>query len=802
MWSDLRSAWRLHRSQPAFTIFAILILAIGIGAGTTVFSVANVVLLKSLPYPESDRLMALFETRPRERMDANFVSAADFLDWRSQAQSFADMAAYEGTGFPFTGRGDAEQLNGAAVSARWFETLGVRPHLGGTFDANDEKPGSPFRVILSHGLWQRRFNGDPHIVGQTITLSARPYLVLGVLPAGFVPPVRNWEAFVSMRFNPAARESVADRAGHNLNVIGRLKPGVTPDQAHREIELLSKRLEAAYEVNRGHFARAMPLDEAQRGKLRPAMKILMAAVGVVLLIACFNVSNLLLARATARAREISIRVAMGADRFRVIRLLFVESLTLSLAAAAAGLLAAVWTVAAVGSTLPPQLGLSPDDIRIDPAVLLFALGLAVGCGILFGLAPALTAARGTIADVLRSGGWNQTPSRWAQRERAAIVVAEMALSVLLLVGAGLLVRSFLKLLDVDPGFRAGNVLTMNVALPYATYADDAKKLALQKQLLENVRGIPGVLAAGITSSLPVSGQNSRMGFAVEGVPADPKEPRRANWRLVTPGYMETMQIPLRRGRLFAESDVSGAPVAVLINETAARMFWPGRDPIGTRARLATMQDWGVVVGVVADVRHWGLEEPGRPEAYLSLWQAPFWFNNLVVRAHGDPTPLALEVRRRLRALDPNLPAASIQSMQDVIDHSTALRRFYMMLLTGLAAIAVILAAAGIYAQLAYAVSQRSRELGLRMALGAQRSDMVRLVVNQGIAMSLAGAAIGVAAAWGLGRLLRQLLFGVSPVDPLTMVAAPLLLLTIAALASLIPSWRASKADPAAVLRSL
>jgi predicted permease len=797
MLSDLRSAWRLHRGQLAFTLFAVLVLAIGIGAGTTVFSVAKVVLQKSLPYPDSGRLMAIFEARPRERMETNFVSIADFLDWRSETTSFAEIAAHEATTYSLIGRGDAEQLGGATVTARWFETLGVRPLLGGAFDAGDENPSSPRRIILTYGLWQRRFGGDRGIVGQAITLNGWPQIVAGVLPQNFVPPNRGWELFGPYRFDAQSREQ---RANHNLHVIARLKPGVSPAQARQELDVISKRLEASHAVNRGHYANAMPLDEAQREKLRPAMRILLAAVGLVMLIACFNVSNLLLARATARAREISIRVAIGADARRIARLLLTESLTLSLAAAAAGLLVAVWTIAYVRTVVPPELGLAAEDITIDAPVLLFALGLAFVSGLLFGFAPALTAARGSVNDALRSGGWYQTTSRWGQRQRAAIVVGEMALSVMMLVGAGLLMRSFLKLIAVDPGFRAEKVLTMSVPLPASTYRHDAKKLAFQRQLIENVNRIPGVVRSGITSFLPVSGQDSRMGFAVEGIDPDPREPRRANWRLVTPGYMETMQMQLRRGRFLADSDQQGTAAVMLVNETAVRRYWHGRDPVGTHARLATMKDWATVVGVVGDVKHWGLDEAARPEVYLSLWQAPFWQNNLVVRTQGDPIQLAAEVRRQLRSVDPDLPAAAIRSMQDVIDNSTALRRFYMMLLTALATIAVVLAAAGTYAQLAYAVSQRTRELGLRMALGAQRSDMVRLVARQGLQLALVGAAIGLAGSWALSRLLEQLLFGVKAIDPVAMLAAPAVLLVVAGLASVGPSWKASKADPVVALR--
>jgi predicted permease len=687
MLSDLRSAWRLHRGQPAFTIFAILILAIGIGASTTVFSVANVVLLKSLPYPDSDRVMALFESRPRERMDENYVSIADFLDWRSQNTVFSDVAAQMPATYNLTGRGDAEQVSGGAVTARWFETLGARPALGSVFDASDEKPGGARRVVLTHRLWQRRFGGDPAIIGQPVVFNGAPHVIAGVLPAGFVSPVRPWEMFTAIRFDAKSAEL---RANHDLRVIARLKPGVSVAQARQEMDVISKRLEAAYQVNRGHYASVVPFDQAQRGKLRPAMRILMAAVGLVLLIACFNVSNLLLARATARAREISIRLAVGADRKQIARLLLTESLTMSVIAAGAGLLAAGWTIEAVRALVPPEIGLAAEDIRVDTTVLFFAVALALLTGVVFGFAPAFQASRLSLNDILRSGGQQFTAPKGWQRQRAVIVAGEMALSVLLLVGAGLLVRSFLKLIEVDPGFRADRILTMSVSLPASTYWDDNKKQVFQKQLIENVSRIPGVVSAGITSMLPVSGQDNRIGFAVEGIESDPREPRRVHWRIITPGYMETMQIALRRGRFFAESDNKDAPVAMVINEAAAKRYWPGRDPIGTHARLATMQPWATVVGVIADVRHWGLDEPARPEVYFSLWQAPFWNNNLVVRTTGEPKLLIMEVRRQLWALDRDLPPAAIRSMQEVIDNSTALRRFYMMLLTALAAIAVIL----------------------------------------------------------------------------------------------------------------
>lgn len=797
MLSHLRSAWRTHSAQPSFAVVAALILAIGIGANTTVFSVANTVLLKSLPYPDPDRLVAIFESRPREQRDEGAVSIADFLDWREQNSTFSAMAAYDGTSYSLTGVSDPEQAAGAVVSGHFFDTLGVRPLLGRVFGPEAEQSGGDRLIVLSHGFWQRRFGGDRSVIGRVITLNGWPQTIIGVLPPEFVPPARMWELFGPLKFDAAQRNA---RAIHNLNVVARLKPGTSIGAARQEMDLISKRLESSFTVNRGHYANVLPFDEAQRGKLRPAMIVLVAAVGLVLFIACFNVANLFLARSVARAREMSIRLAIGASRRRIAGQLLVESLTLSMCGAAVAVLGTMWAVEYVRRIIPDQLGLAAADIQIDSFVLFFAVALSILSSLVSGLAPAFIAARGSVNEVLRSGGRQQTEPGWRQWQRAAIVAGQMALSVLLLVGAGLLVRSFVKLLEVDPGFRPERVLTMGISLPYSTYREDAKKIAFQKGLLEKIRLLPGVLGAGMTSFLPVTGQNSRMGLVVDGIEPDRGEPRRANYRMVSPGYFETMQIPLRQGRLFADSDQSGAPIAMVINESAAKKYWPGRDPVGTQARLVTMKSWAVVVGVVGDVKHWGLEKPVAPEAYLSLYQAPFWLNNLVVRTHGDPMDLAQEVRRQLWSLDKDLPPAAIRSMQEVIDQSTALRRFYVLLLTGLAGTAVLLAGVGIYAQLAYGVSQRMREIGLRMALGARRSDMVRLVAGEGMRISLAGAVVGLAAALGLVQLLEKLLFGVTPLDPITLAASLLILLAVAALACVIPSWRASKADPAVALR--
>lgn len=797
MRSDLRNAWRTHRAAPGFTLVAALIIALGIGANTTVFSVANHVLLKSLPYSQPEQLVALFEARPRETVSRHAVSPADFMDWRDQNTVFSSLSSYDNTTYNYTGRDDAQQYEGGVVSGRFFETLDVQPAAGRLIGTGDELRGSNRVIVLTHGFWQRHFGGDRSVVGQSINLNGWPHTIVGVTPESFVPPVRGWQLIGPLQFDA---ESRSQRADHFMSVIARLRPGVSPEAARSEMDGISKQLEAAHRVNKGHYASVMPLDEAMRGSLRPAMQVLLAAVGLVLLIACFNVANLLLARSIPRSREVSIRLALGATRGNILRQLLIESLTLSLLGAGVGVLAASWGTSYLATLIPDQLGLSPEDVRIDGLVLLFAVLLALVSGAIFGLAPALTAARGSVIDVIRSGGAQHTASAWRNRQRALIVAGETALSVMLLVGAGLLVRSFVKLLEVDPGFRAEKLLTLQMALPASKYREDTVKTAFQRQLLDKVRSLPGVTNAGITSALPVTGQGGRMGFEVEGIDPPPGEPRRANWRIATPGYFETMGIPTVRGRVFSERDLLETPVVMVINETAAKRYWGDRNPVGTRARLATMQMMAEVIGVVKDVRHWGLEEGSRPEAFLSCWQAPFWQNNLVVRTQGDPMQLAGAIRAEIRAIDRDIPSASIRSMEDIIDESTALRRFYMLLLTILAAIAMLLAGAGIYAQLAYSVSQRTKEIGLRMVLGAKRSDVIGMILREGMTLTISGAVVGLIAAMMLSQLLEKLLFGVEPLDWVALVAAPLALIAVAAIACLAPSWRASRAEPAVALR--
>lgn len=794
---DMRYAMRTMRKDWGFTLAAVLCLTLGIGANTAVFSSVNAYLLRSLPYPNPGRLVAIYESRPREGAERNWVSYADFLDWRDQNRTFSAVGAYEPMTFNYTGSAEPERITGAVVTANFFDVLGVRPWRGRNFLPQDETPGA-VGLVVTHGFWQRHFGPNDLAVGGTITIDGRQQPILGILPPGFVPPVRGWDIFSTIKFDAQSR---SNRGNHSLIAFARIEPGATLDQSRRDMDLISKRLEHENPaINKGHYANVVPLLDALRGDLRPAMLLLLAAAGLVLLIACFNVANLLLARSVTRSREIALRLALGGSRLLLVRQLLTESLMLSLSGAALGIAGAFAGMRYMRSILPVHPNIGPEDLKVDLPVLAFTATVALLAGVLFGLAPAFVATSGSLVDWLRSGGRQQSASAGHQRHRWGIVTGQTAFAVLLLIGAGLLLRSFWKLQAVDPGFRPEKLLTLQLALPGA-YREDARKIAFQHEFLERARALPGVSSAGFTSFLPFADQNSRMGLTVEGIAADPNEPRRANWRLITPGYIETMKIRLLAGRRLEESDKDGAPIVMLVNETAARRYWQGRDPVGSHARLATMKNWATVVGVVGDVKHWGLEEGSRPEAYLSAFQAPIGMMSLVVRTQSEPEALIGAVREQLRSIDKSIPAVATHTMEDLISTSTSARRFLTQLVTAFAALALLLAAGGTFAQLAYTVSQRSQEIGIRMALGASRMGVVGLMMRKSLAPVVCGGLIGVAATFGLARLLQKMLFGVEALDVLTLVTAPLLMIVIAAIACYLPSWRAAQTQPARALRS-
>jgi putative ABC transport system permease protein len=588
------------------------------------------------------------------------------------------------------------------------------------------------------------------------------------------------------------------RSAHGLLVIARRKPGVSLNQARENMDVISKRLEREYSDNQGHYANVVPLADALHDEFRPAALALLGAAALVLLIACFNVANLMLARAMARARETGTRLALGAARSRIARQFLVESLVFALAGALLGIAIAWGAVFLLRSVLPPNPSILPADVRVDRLNLAAAAGLACLTSLICGTMPAFRAAGASLGDLVRAGERQQTASAGQSWSRSAFVVSETALALVLLIGAGLLLRSFWKLQTVNPGFRPEKLLTLQLVLPPA-YGTDERTIAFQERMLVAARALPGVRSAGFTSFLPLTGQNMRRGLEIEGVNYQGREPRRGNVRVASPGYLEAMQIPVLRGRSCRNQDIQHAPAAALINQTAARLYWEGREPLGTRARLAGMGDWATVVGITGDVKHFGLEEGARPEMYLCSYQVPAMMN-MVVRTEREPEQLISAVRLKLREIDREIPPFELRSMEDVMAEAGSQRRFLTLLVAVFAALALALAASGIYAQLAYWVARRTPEIGIRIALGARPGQVMGLVLRQGLTLAGTGLAIGLAIALGLAGMIEKLLFGVAPLDTPTLVMAPLLLSIIAGLACMQPAWRASRADPATTLR--
>jgi putative ABC transport system permease protein len=797
---DLRYAIRSLRRTPGVTLAAVGILAAGIGANTTVFSVVSALLLRSLPYPQPERLIALYEQRPAENMSRGNVSHADLLDWRAQAKSFSSMAAFEGTTFNFSGRGEPEVIHGAAVTWDFFETQGMRAMLGRTFTREHAKPQNRFAVVVTHSFWRRRLASDPNAPGQSIVLDARPYTILGVMPAEYVPPYRVHELFVPLQMNA---EGANARTAHSLQVLGRLAPGVTIAEARAEMGVISKRIEAEHpEENKGHAVNVVPLWEAQRGEYKPAMILLLAAIALVLLIACLNVANLLLARALERSREILVRAALGAGRIRIARQFLLEGLLLGAAAAVAGWGIAAWGIEAVKAMFPADLALvlGTQDISLDTRVLSFTIAMAAASGLVFGLAPAIASSGASLTEGLRQAGRHATAGPERRRRHSVLAAAQVGLSTLLVIGAGLLIRTLWEISSVSPGFRPQGAVSMSFGLPFLGYADDTAKFRFQKALLDKVRAIPGVADAGIASFLPLSGMDPRCGFTIEGKPSDPRQPpRRAHPRYATAEYFSAMGIPLMRGRLFTGADTPETPTVMMINQTAARMYFDGEDPLGRRARNCISNDWAEIVGIVGDVKHWGLDREPRPEAYVSLNQRPFGTLSVVARSAMDPASLAPAMQQALWSIDPNLPA-TVRALESAVSESYAARRFLMRLLAAFAGLAMLLAAAGIFAHMAYSVTQRMSEFGIRMALGARRDNVMSLVLRRGMAPALGGAIAGLAGAFALTRLLQGFLFGISPLDAGSLAVGPVVMLAVAALACLRPALRATRIDPAVVLR--
>ena len=797
---DFRYAARLLRRSPGFTLVAVAALALGIGANTAIFTVVDTLLLRPLPYASPDRLAVVWEHNvPRDRKN-NVVSPGNFIHWRELNQSFSELAAVSMTfRTTLTGAGEATELPMQLVSGTLFGLLGVRPALGRDFTPQEDAPGAAV-VTISDRLWRQRFGADPGIINRTIVLNDRPNVVAGVMPPGFSILDKNVDVWTTIGFAPAARTP----RGRWLCVVGRVKEGVTMAQAQDDMRRVHAELTKRFpEINTGWTANVVPLRQQLTGDVRPALWVMLGAVGFVLLIACANVGNLVLARATARQRELAVRAALGAGRGRLVRQMLAESVLLSLLGAAAGLVLAWWALFALRTTVATRLPIARlEQVGIDGTVLLFTLAAALVSAILFGIAPALTSAGPRLTDTLKDGGRSGSSGRGA-RVRGAFVVVEIALALVLLVGAGLLLRSFVTLLRVDPGFDPAQTMTVKVSIPTLKYPDAVRQQAFFNQLYERLDALPGVIATGGTSFLPMNGLGAATGFEIVGRPKPPagQEPV-TDVRVIGHHYFKAMGIPVLRGRSFDARDAGTKIRRVIVSQALANKHFPGEDPIG-KSIIVAWNDPGPdeIVGVVGDVRQQDLETEPRATIYWPPGRFTYPFATVAIRTAGDPRAVVPAAVAALREIDPNVAAADVKTMEEVIDSSVAQRRLTMLLLAGFAGLALALAAVGIYGVIGYSVSQRTQEIGIRMALGAQRSAVMRLVVGQAMALAAAGLVAGGIGAWLLTRLMQKLLFGVTPSDPLTFGAVSLLLALVAAVAASIPGLRATRVDPVVALRS-
>jgi predicted permease len=801
---DLRYGARMLLKRPSFTVVALLTLAFGIGANTAIFTVVNAALLRPLPFREPDRLVHLWESTPQNQFGEREASYPDYLDWKAGTQAFEGLAGYSRRSFALTGRETPDRFEGAAVTDGFFQVLGVAPVLGRSFQPGEDKAGGARLVILSYGLWQRRFGGDPNILGQSLVLDANNYTVVGVLPQSFqFAPAGAAELWVPL--NPSQGQ-MSRRFQHWLNIVGRLKPGVTMSQARAEMAVVAASIAQQYpDSHTGTGIRLVALHEQITGKVRPILLILLGAVGFVLLIACANVANLMLARASARQKEIAIRTAMGASRWRLIRQLLTESVLLALLGGGIGLLLAQWGVDLLIAAIPQsQLSSMPylQGLGLDARVLLFALAVSLLTGIVFGLAPAFQSSKLNLLESLKEGG-RTSGIHLRQGLRNSLVVAEIAIALVLLVGAGLMMKSLFRLLAVDPGFKPDHLLTMHVSLPAVKYPEDGNVLAFHQQLLERIENLPGVTGVGSVSVLPLLGGDTTR-LVVEGRPVPPPgEELEANYRDVSNSYFRTMGVPLIRGREFTDLDKQGAPEVVIINQTMANRLFPGQDPIGQRLAFANNQVKGLeIVGVVGDEKVTRLDSATTPVIYVSFLQDPTRTLNLVVRTTFDPEAVSVAARGAIQSLDADLAVFGVSTMERLINNSpsTFLRRYPAFLIGVFAGVALLLAMVGIYGVISYTVTQRTHEIGVRMALGAQRSDIFKMILGQGLMLTLAGVGCGLLAALVLTRFLSSMLFGVTATDPLTYAAVSLPLVLIAMLASYIPARRATKVDPMVALR--
>jgi putative ABC transport system permease protein len=808
---DLRYGARMLLKSPGFTLIAVITLALGIGANTAIFSLVNSILLRQLPFRQPERLVWVDSRRPASGKYS--FTLPDFIDYRDQNQSLSGIAAYASWSANLTDQGEPEQLQGLRISANAFELLGVEAVAGRVLAPGDDAPGQQHVAVLSYGLWRRRFGADPQLVGKKLTLNGASYTVVGVLPPQFFFPIRIRDAELAVPLAPDADPLRGVRTSTNfLRALGRLKPGVTREQAEADLTAVAQRLRQQYPVaNRQKLGVTLsPLHEEVVGSFRLALWVLLGAVGMVLLITCANLANLALARATGRRREMAIRAALGATRRRLVQQLTTESLLLALFGAGLGLLLAFYGIDLLLALSPATLPRT-GEVGIDFRVLGFTLALSLLAGALFGLAPAWQATRVSLNEELKGSGRGASGGKRQNRARSLLVASEIALSVVLLAGAGLLIKSFLRLQAVNPGFEAENSLAIRLSLPKAQYSNRAAVTAFYEKLRPRLESLPGVEAVGFVSALPLSGTLFSIPFTIEGRGTSPDEAHRADYRAVDAGYFRALKIPLIAGREFNERDAAETPPVALISQNLARRHWPQGSPLGARLRINDNNQGPrpvEVVGVVGDVKHLSLDGEPEPHIYLPVHQAHedgmAWLTNTqywLLRTTVDPLTLSAAARREIQAVDRNAPASNIRTMEQYLSASVAPRRFNLRLLSIFAVAALILAGAGLYGVISHGVAQRKRELGIRIALGARACDVLKLVTGEGMALAIIGVALGLMAALALTRVMEGLLFGVSATDPLTFMVIALLLMFVALLACYIPARRATKVDPLNALKS-
>ncbi|PYS70661.1 MAG: hypothetical protein DMF69_12805 [Acidobacteria bacterium] len=812
MKQDIQFAIRILLKNPLVTLVAILTLALGIGANTAIFSVLNAVVLRPLPYSEPDRLVMVWETIAGN--DKRSAAPGNFTDWRAQNTTFSDMAATFYGNFNLTGDGEPERINGSTVTSNLMSTLGVQAQLGRTFQSDDDAQDRKL-VIISDGLWQRRFGSDRGVVGRNITIDDSSYNIIGVMPTGFKYPVLS-DLWVLGRDRNAVSMSLIsqfpdndwshERDAHFISIVGRLKPGVTLAQAQADISGIARRLEQDFpDTNGGLGTNVISLHTQVVGNVKTLLSILLGAVALVLLIACTNVASLLLARATQRDREFAVRRAVGASRWRLVRQLLTESVVLSLAGGLAGLGVSVWVVDLF-------IKLSPGDIprlseaSVDLRLLGFTFLVSMITGIAFGLWPALQATGGSLNQSLKEAGARSSEGKQRRRARDVLIITELALAQVLLVGAGLLIMSYLRVSQIDPGFNSEKLLTAKIAPAASKYPDAKSRVQFYSSVIDQLKSLPGVSSAGMVMNLPLSGASMNRGFRVEGRP-EPKSDENVSmdYQVVSHDYFSTLEVPIRSGRAFTEQDHQNAPRVIVINETMARQYWPNEDPVGKRMAIGESSketSWRTIIGVVGDIRHASLTEPPVPTAFIDYRQDLESWPRMafVVKTRTDAASFASAVRTSLVTLDPQQPVYAVETMDQLLSASVASRRFVMSLIGSLAFIALSLAMVGIYSVISFSVSERTREIGIRMALGAKRRDVLRLVLGQGMLVAVLGIVAGVGVAFALTRLLTTLLFEVSATDPKTFALVASLLTLVAFFACYLPARRATQVDPLVALK--